>query len=106
MTKWDTEGVSSEMEGWEPERQHKLGFLETGLHERALAEGSDDLSYSLRGVTLAVMWLQSRENGRNTRATHTSHGPSPVLRDTGKLSLPVWLWSYDTQKENACSKQN
>ena len=49
MTKWETEGISSEMEGWEPERQHKLGFLETGLHERALAEGSHDLSYSLRG---------------------------------------------------------
>ena len=37
------------MEGWEPVSQHKLGFLKTGIHERALAEGSDDLSYSLMG---------------------------------------------------------
>ena len=39
MTKWESEGISSEMEGWEPVSQHKLGFLKTGIHERALAEG-------------------------------------------------------------------
>ena len=40
--------LSSEMEGWEPVSQYKFGFLETGIHERVLAEESADPSYSLR----------------------------------------------------------